>query len=331
MGLGYLARTLEQYGIDYDVLDMLLGYSVRDLEEKIAAYKPDLLGMNMFSNRYRIAYATLERVKRSFPSLPVVAGGPHVSCFREAVLSECPAVDYGIYLEGELPLLGLCRGEEPAAIKNLIWRNGTEVVCNPAGDFIRDLDSVPFPRYTRFELNRYSAERPLISSRGCPHDCTFCAVKAVNGRQVRLRSPRSVADEIGYWYEKGCRHFSFQDDNFTSRKDHVYGICDEIECRGFKGLSLICAGVRADAIDEPLLRRMRQTGFRSLAIGAEAGNERMLALVKKGERFADIDKAVGLACSLGFDVYLHFLFPLSTQCTCKCDSKHICSVFPNIA
>ena len=307
IGLGYLAQTLLENNIRYDVLDMLLGYSLRDLKAKVDIFKPDLLGMNLFSNKYKIAYETIENIKKYWPSMHVVVGGPHVSCLRSKVLEECTAIDYGIILEGENALLELCIGEDVKKIKNLIYRDGDKIVFNETREFVDDLDLIPFPTYTGFKIDKYIEEKSLVSSRGCPYNCTYCAVGTVIGKKVRVRSPKNVVDEIEYWYKKGYRQFSFQDDNFTFYKERVIEICDEIERRGFKDLFLRCAGARADKLDFNLLKRMKDVGFKTIAIGVEAGNDRILKVLKKGEKFEAIDKAVKLSCEMGFDVYLNFL------------------------
>lgn len=307
IGLGYLAQMLLDNNISYDVLDMLLGYSLKELKEKVDNFRPDLLGVNIFSNKYKTAYRTIESIKEYFPSMKVVVGGPHVSCVRTSVLDECPAIDYAIISEGEYPLLELCTGKNPEQIDNLIYRQDDKVVMNNTRRYVRDLDSFHFPTYEKFEIEKYIDEKSLISSRGCPYDCTYCAVKVVIGKQVRVRGPENVVDEIEYWYKRGYKQFSFQDDNFTLLKERAFKICDEIERRGFNDIFLRCAGARADRLDSALLGRMKKAGFKTIAMGVEAGNDKILKVLKKGENFEAIDKAVKVACELGYDVYLNFL------------------------
>jgi radical SAM superfamily enzyme YgiQ (UPF0313 family) len=307
LGLGYLAQMLLENGIKYEILDMLLGHTLDDLRKKIAAFKPDLLGVSLFSNKYKTAYKTIECVKNDFPLIKIVVGGPHVSCLKEKVLEDCSSIDYGVILEGEEALLELCRGEKVNNIKNLMHRESGRIVTNSIREFVRDLDTINFPRYIGFEMDKYIGEKAIISSRGCPYNCTYCAVKLTSGRQVRLRSPEKVVDEIEYWYNRGYRQFSFQDDNFTASKSRVLAVCDEIEKKKFKDLFLRCAGARADKLTYDILKRMKAVGFKTIAIGVEVGNDKMLGIIKKGEKFSDIDNAVKAACELDFDVYLNFL------------------------
>jgi anaerobic magnesium-protoporphyrin IX monomethyl ester cyclase len=307
IGLGYLSEILSRNNICYDVLDMLLGYSFKDLKKKVRDFEPDLLCVNLFSNKYKIAYGIIEEIKGLYPSMKVAVGGPHVSCLRNKVLEDCSAIDYGIILEGEYALLELCSGNNLREIGNLIYRENGKVVLNKEREFIEDLDSIPFPKYEKFKIERYIDEKSLISSRGCPYNCIYCAVNIAIGKQVRLRSAENVVDEIEYWHKKGFRQFSFQDDNFNFSKNRVLEICDEIKKRELKNLFLRCAGARADKLDYNVLKRMKEVGFKTIAIGVEVGNDKMLRIIKKGEKFEDIDNAVKIACDLGFDVYLNFL------------------------
>jgi len=260
-GLGYVAQALEDRGIDYDVIDLLLGYSIKDLIERIKVYGPDLVGFSMFTLGHARAYRIIEQVKQEAGPFDVVVGGPHASTMREQVLEDCPAVDFSVVMEGEETLIDLC-GEEPVEeIAGLIRRQGDEVVYGGDRKAI-DLETLNFPRYKKFELDRYMLkEILLLSSRGCPYRCTYCSACLVVGRKVRMRKAGSVVDEIAYWYAKGYHRFNFGDDNFTFYGKRVYQFCDELQARDLKGLDLRCGnGIRADRVDRRLLERMYEVG-----------------------------------------------------------------------
>jgi radical SAM superfamily enzyme YgiQ (UPF0313 family) len=308
-GLGYIAEALKCQEIEYDVIDIGLGYSVKDLFKKIDFFHPDLIGMSMMTFRYRQNYQVLSLIKDAYPSIDIMVGGSHISVMREDVLKNCSAVDYGVVLEGEETIVELCNGKELSQIKGLIYRNHNRVIYNGDRPFIDDLDSVPFPTYEKYELSRYGSRTiSIVSSRGCPYACIYCPVGSAIGRKFRVRTPKHVVDELAYWYERGYRRFGFVDDNFTLIKDRVYQICDEIEKRGLKGLDLQCGnGVRADQIDRKLLERMKEVGFSYIAFGVEAGNNKILANLKKHEDIKTMEKAIKDACELGYRVGLFFL------------------------
>jgi len=307
-GLGYLAQVLHDNEIEYDIFDMQLGYGQRKLFHKIASFGPDLIGFSLVSLGYKHSYNLVENVKASFPDIKIIVGGPHVSILKKQVLQDCEAIDYGVVYEGERTLVELCKGtEDEEFIKGLICRDNGNLIYTGDRDWILDLDCIPFPRYKRFDLHKYIKEIDVFSSRGCPQKCVFCPNSLISP-YYRARSAENVVNEIEYWCVKGYRQFNFDDDNFTLDKERVYRICDEIEKRGLKDLYLRCSnGLRADKLDRQLLTRMKEVGFQYIAIGADAGNNRILKIIKKGETIEQIEQSVKDACELGFDVKLLFI------------------------
>ena len=308
IGLGYIAETLAENNIEYDVIDMNLGYKFKHLQKKIETFKPDLLGMSVLTLEYLKFYKLLSMVKLRNSNIKTVVGGPHVTIFKDKVMRDCPAIDYAVTHEGEETLIELCKGDIPEeSIKGLISRNNGNIYYPGDREFISDLDKLPFPRYEKFELKKYIPEVEIYSSRGCPHLCIFCPNRLLSPK-FRARSPKHVGDEIEYWYKKGYRQFNFDDDNFNRDKDRVYQICDEIENRGLKNIFIRCSnGIRADRVDKPLLTRMKEVGFDYIAFGADAGNNKMMKLVKKGETIEDVDQALKWADELGYNLKLLFV------------------------
>ncbi len=307
IGLGYIAESLSHAGIRYDVLDMNFGYGLADLQRKIDEFKPGILGVSLLTLEYKKFYSLLTAIKGANPDLKIAVGGPHATILRDQVLRDCPAIDYGVVFEGEGPLTELCQGLALERIEGLLYREGGDVVYTGDRPFLKDLDRLPWPKYERFELKRYVPEAEIYSSRGCPHNCIFCPNRIISP-VFRVRSPEHVVDEMQYWYDKGYRQFNFDDDNFNMIRERVYSICDEIERRRFKDLFLRCSnGIRADRIDRDLLVRMKEVGFRYIAFGVDAGNDKMLEVVKKGETMAQIEQAVAAATELSFDIKLLFV------------------------
>lgn len=308
-GLGYIAEALKTNNIEYDVVDMLAGASPASLDKKISDFRPDLIGISIMSFMYKRSYEIIRNTKQSYPSIDIIAGGAHMSTFREKVLHGCPELDYGAVLEGEQTILELCRGEESSSIKGLIYRNGSEVVFTGERAFSEDLDAMPFPRYDKFPLDEYVTEEVgIVSSRGCPHGCIYCPVKAAIGRKWRKRSAKSIIDEIKYWYGRGYRQMTLLDDNFTFHRQRVVNICETIKSGSFQGLELNCNnGVRADKVDYDLLKLMKEAGFAYLAFGVEGGNDKILKNINKGIKMATIEEAIRNALDLGYKVTLFFI------------------------
>ncbi len=314
-GLGYIAEALKWKNIEYDVLDMALGYPIKALVKKIKIFSPDLIAITMMTYMYKNTYNILAIIKEKFPYAKIVVGGAHISAIREDALKACKAIDYGIVCEGEKAIIELCEGEDMRMIKGLLYRSEEGVKYNGDREFENNLDAVRFPTYHKFELQRYMLkEVDLITSRGCPYGCIYCTVRLSSGNRVRMRSASSVADEIEYWYKNGYRNLEIADDNFSFSKERVHQICEEISKKKLADLKFRCGnGLRADKVDGDLLRHMKEVGFRHIAFGVESGNEIVLKTMKKGEDAKVLDNAIKIACELKFDVTLFFIVGLPEE------------------
>ena len=316
LALGYIAEYLKHNNIEHDVFDMNLGYSFDELKERINLFKPDAIGIALKSYRYKDSYGFMQKIKKAFPNIVIVVGAAHISVVKEQVLKECPAIDFGVVKEGEETFQELCRGRELKDIKGLIYRDGDKIVFTGDRQFRRDINSLPWPRYEKFELKKYWYPGMVtLSSRGCPEKCTFCAVPTVSGNWWRFRSPENVMEEIKYWYDKGYHRIEFLDDNFTFHQERILKLCDLIEQANLKGMIYnVPQGVRADRVNKHLLQRMKDVKFDSMSFGVEVGNEKMLKILRKGESMETIERAIEDAIAVGFDVTLNMMvgFPFQT-------------------
>ena len=338
-GLGYIAQSIEDHGIKCEVLDMSVGYDDARLMNVIERFKPALVGFTLMTYRYKDNYARINAVKKKFPGIKVVAGGPHVSLLRQRVLKECGGIDMGVVLEGEEAIVEVCRGEKALKdIKGLVFRDGADVVFNGEREFCTQLDDFSFPRYSKFELDKYPRpnalaklrEIPIVTSRGCPAQCIFCPVKTSIGQKFRFRSAGNILAELRYWYEKCYRTFWIADDNFTLLKERVLELCALIKASGMNELVLGCGnGIRADRVDREILTAMREAGFATILFGIEGGNDRILKILKKGETIEVIENSIRIAFECGFSVMASFLLgsPGETKSDIE-DSFRLASKYP---
>ncbi len=329
-GIGYIAQALHDNSIEYDYVDMRIGYSWRHLKKKVLAFEPDLVGFSMITLGYKKAYQIISDVKRLSPNSKVVAGGHHVTILKEKVLQECQDIDFGVVSDGEQTILELCRDTlSYEDIKGLIYRKGRDVLFTGERPPVKNLDEIAFPRFEKFNMRDYSKQIPVHSSRGCVYQCTFCPNKLI-AREFRTRSEKNFVDEIEYWHKKGIRQFAIDDDNFALKKNRVYAICDEIEKRGLKDLFIRCSnGLRADSVDRQLLARIKEIGVREVGFGVDGGNNKVLGYLKKGETIETIEQAIKDACELGLDVRLYFLIgsPGETEADIE-DSMRLARKYP---
>ncbi|MGR3173256.1 MAG: B12-binding domain-containing radical SAM protein [Candidatus Scalindua sp.] len=331
-GLAYISEALIKANIDNRIIDMGLGYSLNDLKKEIEKYKPQLIGISMMSFGYKHNYEMIKHIKNSYTSIPIVVGGPHMSTLREEVLRGCQSIDFGIALEGEESIIELCQGNKLfSEIKGLLFRDDSgDIRYSGDREFISDLDQNGFPSYSKTELDKYSRSVNIVTSRGCPYHCIYCPVHLAIGRKFRVRSYKSVVEELRYWYERGYRQFGIADDNFSLIRKRVVDICDEIERQGLTGLKISCGnGLRADKVDRDLLARMKEVGFCYIAFGVEGGNNKVLSALRKSEKIETIEQAIKDALDLDYMVTLFFLLgsPGETKADVE-DSVRLATKYP---
>lgn len=320
LGIGYLAATLTKYGIEVQILDMRLGYNHRKVHETLDLFNPQLVGITVYSFGYRRAYSLIDEIS-NHADCKIVLGGPHISAIGAKALRESEA-DFAVKGEGEKTLLELCKAIEKSNpgygdISGLVWRCGDEVIENGNRSFIDQLDSLPFPAYNNFELEKYFCYKdrllPLITSRGCPHHCIFCSVNLCMGRKFRPRSAENVVNEIEYWYDQGWRKFEFHDDNFSSDIDRAKRICDLLVRKNLGIEWGLPNGVRADRLDEKLLEKMKASGCSRVAFGIESANNDVLKKIKKGVRIEQVEEAIKMVKKLGMDIIGFFIVGHPTE------------------
>lgn len=306
-GLAYLAAFLERDNHEVEIHDMRIYPENRDLFKKIENFKPDFIGISTASIGYKMAYDIVNTIKVKYPKIPIAMGGSYASTVHTKVLEDTKA-DYAVYGEGEQTFLDLAKGLEPSKIKGLIWRDNGEIVMNAPYPLFQDLDSMPYPKYEKFELNKMLEKRiPIVSSRGCPNRCTFCSIQLVMGYPFRVRSPENVLKEIEYWHEKGYDIFEFSDDNFTFNMPRAEKICDLIIEKGMKLKLIFGNGLRADRVNENLLQKLKSAGTIWIAYSLETSDPKGLDLLKKDLTLEQLRKSVDITKKLGIKTQVNFI------------------------
>jgi len=319
-GISYLAAVLMEHQHDVKIVDMRLYPQFDKLVKKIEEFKPDFLGVTSASKQIAVAYNLIANLKEQF-QIPIIIGGAHASTTKGQVLKECQA-DFAVIGEGEYPLLELIEDKAPPEILGLAWRHDSQIIENSKRPFMSsaELNQLPFPAYDKSPLGEYLDNKiPILSSRGCPYGCTYCAVKLVMGNRFRPRSAQNVVDEIAYWYDKGYTYFGFNDDNFTNDMQRAEEICDLILNRSLKIRWELRNGIRANRINKALARKMKQAGCFFVAFGVESANQEVLNQMRKGIKIQQVIDAVAIAKTEGFRINLPFIvgMPGSTYDTFK--------------
>jgi anaerobic magnesium-protoporphyrin IX monomethyl ester cyclase len=146
----------------------------------------------------------------------------------------------------------------------------------------------------------------LMTSRGCPYQCSFCDVYNIMGRKLRLRSYQNVVDEIQNMVQNyGIKEIFIKDSTFTINKKWVMNFCNELLARKID-ISYLC-NTRVDCIDEPLIKKMKETGCRQISLGIESANEEILKNIKKNITISQVKKAFQLLNKYGIETQAFFM------------------------
>ena len=312
VGMGYIEEFITAGGIEVEAIDMNVGRHPWGRFQSLVAltkrFEPTLVGFTVWTYQHLHVYRMIRRFRALFPHVSIIVGGAHVSAVEDQVMRECQAIDFAASGEGERLMLRLCEGVPYTQIPGLFYRQGGQIRSGGPREWLMDLDLLPFPRFESYQLDAYTSELEINTSRGCPFKCIFCSVPNIMGKKVRYRSIENVINELRHFYEQGVRNFQFGDDNFLVNRRRVTRLFEAIEAANFEGLTLRCGqGVRADLINRELLELMYRVGFRHLGIGVESAVDEVLEMVIKGTNAATIERGVSLAVELGFDVSLLFV------------------------
>ena len=283
LGLPLIGAALKAAG--HDVLIYCPQAAPIDRDDVASA---DLVGISTTTSTAPSAYALADELRAA--GLPVIIGGPHPSFVPDDAL---PHADYVARGEGGdglmLELLEALRGErELESILGLsFWRDGRPV-HNELRERCADLDSLPMSDLSLIVGSKRIHETPIITSLGCPFDCTFCTVTMMFGRKYRMRSPESVIAELE---AKKPSAVFFYDDNFAADKRRLKRLLQMMIDRGITPKWQ--AQVRTDvARDEELLTLMRRSGCHRVALGFESVDQATLDSYAKSQTVEDIKRAI---------------------------------------
>ncbi len=329
LGILYLAAVLESENIEVDVVPAdVLNFSWEDIEKRIRAFSPDIVGVTTTTENRFDSFKLAAVAKKIDPEILTVLGGPHISMAKEDTLVHVKEVDIAVIGEAEKTIVELTRsvkqGRDFSKIKGLIFRKNDDILFSGFREWIEDLDSLPFPARHLIPMEKYNfyvrstdgksrKAQNIMTSRGCPFNCYFCATPVNWGRRVRGHSPERVLEEIEHLIDVyGAEFIWFYDDTFNYNSKRVHTIMDKIIERNLN--IKFCSEFRIDLVDRPLLEKMVKAGLIWGHFGIEAGSARIRREIVNKE--FDVEKAfqfVRWAKELGFVPNAFFIFSHFTE------------------
>lgn len=240
---------------------------------------------------------------------PTVMGGPHVTFLPEEALQHC---HFAVRGEGEETMLELLdalnNGGQPYGIKGVSFWDGDRIVHNQPRPLTKDLDALPFPDLSLIYGHHRITATPIMTSRGCPYDCTFCSVTAMFGHRFRHRSVESVIEELRF--RKPCSVF-FYDDIFNADTNRMASLLEEIMREGFSFRWSAQCHTHLIIRQRHLLPLMRRSGCYALYLGFESVNPDTLQEYNKRQTVEEIREAVELLHRHG--ILVHGMFVLGAD------------------
>ncbi|HOJ32338.1 MAG TPA: PssD/Cps14F family polysaccharide biosynthesis glycosyltransferase [Candidatus Hydrogenedentes bacterium] len=328
LGLAYIASVLEQTGCLVRVIDANVErLSAEEVLAILLCHRPDMVCVTVTTPLVPAAkkLALLIRQQGFLRPPLLVAGGPHATVLPEDLLNE-DAYDLVVRGEGEETIRELVNAflanKDFANIPGLsLFRSGSihhapnRTTCVP-------LDSLPYPDWSLFPVRSYSSpvrrhsySLPILTSRGCPHKCTFC-YKGVFGRDIRMREPEDVVAEWQHLVTRyGVQEVAVIDDVFTESAKRAKEICRRLVQAGLQRVPWATTnGIRVTNVTPELMSELKSAGCYRVYFGVESGVQRIVDALGKNISLEQVRYAVYCAKQAGLEVGLYFMLGNLGEC-----------------
>jgi anaerobic magnesium-protoporphyrin IX monomethyl ester cyclase len=345
MGLAYLGAVSERRGDDVRIYDADI--EEQSLADFICEFKPQIVGITANTPQVKQSWRTAAAIKKEL-DVPIVLGGPHVSVVSEELDFESlnsPAVDMVVRGEGEGPWIEVCNlvesflRDQPAFASGALMDPDLDLFRGVLGlsyktsdgqlhrnidaPTINDLDSLPWPAYHLFKMQRYTNLQPatdavdgsrsfsILTSRGCPYRCTFCS-QSIMPIKWRARSADNVIEEWRHLVRNlDALEIGVLDDSANIRKQRLHELCDRLIAQDLNHVPWIFVnGIRANLADYDLLVKLKKAGLKRTAFGVETGDPDMIQRIDKHIDHETIRQAFKNAKAAGVETIGFFIIGL---------------------
>jgi radical SAM superfamily enzyme YgiQ (UPF0313 family) len=321
LGLLYLASYAETYT---QIRNLEINYiegSAYDLDEFvkiISKINPDVVGFTFTTPTSPYAYEAINYIKRIFPDILVVCGGPHATAMPFDVLKNSKT-DICVIGEGEVTFLELleayAKHRKFHDINGIAFRKNDEIIITPSRSLISNLDSIPFPAWSKVDLKKYSGyllkkswpDACIMSTRGCPFNCVFCSnpVWKYNMPWFRMRSPENVVKEVEFLGSYGVKEIFDYADEFNADIKWAIKVAEAIS-KSKNDISFKLQ-LRADRITEKLVQAISKMNCWLAHVGIESGCQATLNGINKQISLQQVVKGLQLLKKYGIKTQGFFM------------------------
>ena len=347
LGLSYIAATLREAGHTVSILDAVgdapedwvpwgdlerIGLSIEELVARLDPHAEAFGLTNMWSFSWPLVRELIRAIKAAYPEVPLVCGGEHFTGLPELSLRQAP-IDYLVLGEGEDTAVELFAHLEAGAavetaehIEGIAFLRDGKYVCTQKRGRKRNLDALPWPAWDLFDVDAYDEHGmvnglrmgktiPILATRGCPYQCTYCSSPNMWTTRYVTRDPEDVADEIAHYHHTyGATNFPFQDLTAIVKRKWIVAFCEALLERKLDISWQFPSGTRCEVIDAEVAELLRRSGGKALAFAPESGSETTRREIGKKMKTESLLEAVSASVDNGLDVSCFFVlgFPEDT-------------------
>jgi len=323
IGIAYIASMLEKYGHEVKVIDdFAYRIGISGIMSLILDWQPDVVGLSCLTPSATQCEELSIAIRAYNPSIKVVWGNIHASYFANEIIKNGYA-DAVVHGEGEYTMVELVSAYQnntiPKHVKGISFRYGKDIIRNADRKLLMDLDTLPYPAWHLFPVDKYGLlpfadiDKPiltLLSSRGCPYNCSFCGI-TYKKEGYRKRAVTKVVDEIEYLIDRfKVKQIGFVDAIFPLSKQHCKDFCNEMINRGVNKKVIWTTETRVDIVDYDTASILKEAGCRRLIFGIESGVEELLRNVNKHYTLDEIRAGIENAHKAGLETIGLFMLGL---------------------
>lgn len=350
IGLAYINGYLRKHGYSpvlvdgqgdahnrISPLEHYAGFQIQGLTfNEIFALIPaevEIFGITaMFSSEWPLARDLINELKHRYPKAITIAGGEHVSATSEHSLRDCEGLDYVVCGEGEHIFFEVCecisQGRRPDDIPSVAFLDEEKrFVYRGEVSRIRNIDAIPWPYWPEGYLEKFwhsgksfgvqtARDMPLMLTRGCPYQCTFCSNKDMWTTRYVMRNIDDIIKEVQYYYEKyQVTSFQIYDLTAITKRKWFLELLDRLIELGLPVEWSFPSGTRSEILDEELLVKLKKIGTSYLCYAPESGSEKTLKDIKKHIDLQAVMGSIKIATKIHLGTRANFIigFPNETR------------------
>ncbi len=341
IGLAYIAGALHAEGHNVTVIDglaesfdtrhawgddcYLYGLSLDEVMSRIDD-NTDVIGISAaFTFEWPMCRDLIVQLRDRFPAAYLIGGGEHITALPEMSMREAP-MDAAVMGEGEETIVNLVRARslpefDPAAIEGIAYTGPDgDIIVNPRHNRIRNIDDIPRPAWGLLPIQEYlnrgygfgvtrGRSMPVIASRGCPYQCTFCSNPLMWTTRWVARDVDTLLDELQHYKTVyGAENFDFYDLTAIVKKDWIVKFCSKVKERGMSFTWQLPSGTRSEAIDDEVARLLYESGCRNLSYAPESGSASVLTRIKKKIKLDGMLASLRGSVQAGVNVKINLMF-----------------------